>query len=204
MSIWNRLFGHMGIAVVGALAASGCAGAAVTTWNCNLSIPANSTGYFINVDARTFGTANVPGWDLQIYSDSAAPSIVFYCATNAGIQKGTPPFGLPAANLADCTVVGPSSPMTLGGPLEATFSVPTNGVWYLNAVNYFGFKFQAADGFVHYGYGTMTVGANANIRTLNSLTYDTTPGVAVTVECPAPGALALVGLCGLSGKRRRR
>ena len=205
MSIWNRLFSHKEIAVAAALAVSGYAGAAVTTWNCELSIPANSTGYFINVDARTYGTANVTGWDLQIYADSTAPSIVFYCATNAGIQRGTPPFGLPAANLPADTVVGSTSPMTLGGPIQATFSTggqQSGGVWYLNAVNYFGFKFQGADGFVHYGYGKMTVGANANVRTLNFLTYETTPGVGLIV--PAPGVLAMVGVAGLTRARRRR
>jgi MYXO-CTERM domain-containing protein len=49
----------------------------------------------------------------------------------------------------------------------------------------------------------MTVGANANTRTLNYLEYETVPGTAATVA-PAPGVLGLAGLCGLARSRRRR
>jgi MYXO-CTERM domain-containing protein len=49
----------------------------------------------------------------------------------------------------------------------------------------------------------MTVGANANTRTLNYLEYETTPG-APAIVAPAPGVLAIAGLCGLTRSRRRR
>lgn len=208
MSICNRLFSHTLLAVSAAVSLSGMASAAVSRWDCNLSVPANTTGLFFNVDARTSGTSNVPGWDLQIYSSAASPSIVFYFATGAGVAAGSAPSFTLAANLAPGTVVGATTFFSTlnDGATPATFygSGPSAiGMWYVNAVNYFGFKFIAADGFVHYGTAKMTVGANANTRTLNYLEYETTPGVAATVA-PAPGVLAIAGLCGLTRSRRRR
>jgi len=208
MSICNRLLSHTLLAVTAAVSLSGMASAAVSRWDCNLSIPANTTGLFFNVDTRTSGTSNVPGWDLQIYSNAASPSIVFFYATGAGVAAGSAPSYLPAANLAPGTVVGSSTFFTTSndGATPATFygSGPSAiGMWFVNAVNYFGFKFIASDGYVHYGFGQMTVGSNANVRTLNFLKWDTVPLAPITVD-PAPGVLAIAGLGGLARSRRRR
>jgi len=208
MSICNRLSRHTVLAVSAAVAISGVASAAVSRWDCNLSMPANTTGYFLNVDARTYGTSGVGGWDLQIYSNSASPSIVFNVSAGTGVQAGPSPFYMPVANLSGGTTVSAASYFTTisDGANAATFAsggATSGSVWYLNAVNYFGFKFIAADGYVHYGTAKMTVGANANTRTLNYLEYETTPGAAATVA-PAPGVLAIAGLCGLARSRRRR
>ena len=208
MSICNRLFSHTLLAVSAAVSLSGMTSAAVSRWDCNLSVPANTTGLFFNVDARTSGTSNVPGWDLQIYSNAASPSMVFNVSAGTGVQAGPSPFYMPVANLSGGTTVSAASYFTTisDGANAATFAsggATSGSVWYLNAVNYFGFKFIAADGYVHYGTAKMTVGANANTRTLNYLEYETTPGAAATVA-PAPGVLAIAGLCGLARSRRRR
>ena len=208
MSICNRLFSHTLLAVSAAVSLSGMTSAAVSRWDCNLSVPANTTGLFFNVDARTSGTSNVPGWDLQIYSNAASPSMVFNVSAGTGVQAGPSPFYMPVANLSGGTTVSAASYFTTisDGANAATFAsggATSGSVWYLNAVNYFGFKFIAADGYVHYGTAKMTVGANANTRTLNYLEYETTPGAAATVA-PAPGVLAIAGFCGLARSRRRR
>ena len=208
MSICNRLLSHTLLAVSAAVSFSATASAAISVWNCNLTIPANTTGLFFNVDGRTSGTSNVPGWDLQIYSSAGSPSIVFYFAPGAGVAAGSAPSFTLAANLAPGTVVGATTFFSTfnDGATPATFygSGPSAiGMWYVNAVNYFGFKFIAADGFVHYGFGQMTVGANPNTRTLNYLDYETVPGAPITVA-PAPGVLAIAGFCGLARSRRRR
>ena len=75
------------------------------------------------------------------------------------------------------------------------------GNWNLNSINYFGFRFAANTGAIHYGYGRMDVGANANVRTLKFIEWNETAGAAVVV--PAPGALALLGLAGFGRSRRR-
>jgi len=74
----------------------------------------------------------------------------------------------------------------------------------LNAANAFGFRFTAADGLTHYGYGIMTVGATMGVRTLTSVSYESVAatGIAV-VAAPAPGALAVLGLAGFASRRRR-
>jgi MYXO-CTERM domain-containing protein len=75
----------------------------------------------------------------------------------------------------------------------------------LNAANAFGFRFTAADGLTHYGYGIMTVGATMGVRTLTSVSYESVAATGITVvNVPAPGALALLGVAGLAGGRRRR
>ncbi len=77
------------------------------------------------------------------------------------------------------------------------------GNWNLNSTNYFGFRFAANSGAIHYGYGRMDVGASANVRTLKFIEWNDTPGAPVQVA-PAPGALALLGLAGFGRSRRRR
>jgi len=55
------------------------------------------------------------------------------------------------------------------------------GNWQLNAANRFGFRFTAADGLTHYGWGTMQVGAAITTRTITELAWETTAGVAIAV-----------------------
>jgi MYXO-CTERM domain-containing protein len=74
----------------------------------------------------------------------------------------------------------------------------------LNANNFFGFRFVGADSLTRYGYGVMAIGANMGTRTLVSLSYETVAGTGIEVGAiPAPGAIALLGLAGLAGRRRR-
>ena len=63
------------------------------------------------------------------------------------------------------------------GTGSTTFTTTNPGYWSLGADNYFGFRFTAADGSVHYGWGRMTMGSTQAIRTL------------VEVACAATRAL---------------
>jgi hypothetical protein len=72
----------------------------------------------------------------------------------------------------------------------------------LNAANYFGFRFVGGDGATRYGCGKMTMGATMGVRTLNFVMYESTAGAGF-MHIPAPGAIALLGLVGLTGRRRR-
>ena len=72
----------------------------------------------------------------------------------------------------------------------------------LNAANYFGFRFRGADALPHYGWGQFTIGATMGVRTLNFVSFQTTAATGINV-IPAPGAIALLGLAGLCGRRRR-
>ena len=196
----NRLVKHFGAAAAAATLV-GAANAAIVTWNCNLVVPNNIDGLYLNVETQVYGTiaSIVPGWDLNPYGTSttsmswfpptAAPS---GCVTGLG-QGGTT---VAVASLSAGTVVDAAS--TFGNTASSTSA----GGWMLNAANYFGFRFVTADGLTHYGCGKMTMGSSMGARTLDFVCYESTANAGITV-IPAPGAIALLGLVGLTGRRRR-
>lgn len=195
----NRLAAHFAVAAVATVVA-GAAQAAIVHWNANLVIPNNIDGQYINVETQTFGSAAVlvVGWDLNPYGTSTTAMSWFAAAAPSGCVMGFGQGGLTSsvASLSAGTLVGVAS--TFGG----TSSSVTAGGWVLNANNYFGFRFLAADGFTHYGWAVMSVGATMGVRTLVSVDFESTAGAGITVA-PAPGAIALLGLAGLAGRRRR-
>ena len=195
----TRFHRHIVAAAAVAMTAA-AANASVVTWNANLVIPNNIDGQYINVETQTFGSAagNVAGWDLNPYGTSTTAMSWFAAAAPSGCVMGLGQGGLTSAvaSLSAGTLV--SSASTFGN----TASSVTAGGWMLNSANYFGFRFLGADAGTHYGWGIMTVGATMGVRTLTSVTFETTAGASVTVA-PAPGALALLGLAGFAARRRR-
>ena len=199
MRISNRFEKHIVAAATVAMTAA-AANAALVTWNANLLIPNNIDGQYINVEMQTAGSAasNVAGWDLNPYGTSTTAMSWFAAAAPSGCVTGLGQGGttIAVASLSGGTLV--SSASTFGN----TASSVTAGGWMLNSANYFGFRFVGADAGTHYGWGIMTVGATMGVRTLTSVTFETTAGASVTVA-PAPGALALLGLAGFAARRRR-
>ena len=195
----NRLAAHFAVAAVATVVA-GAAQAAIVHWDANLVIPNNIDGQYINVETQTFGSAAglVAGWDLNPYGTSTTAMSWFAAAAPSGCVMGLGQGGLTAAvaSLSADTVVGVAS--TFGN----TASSVSAGGWVLNANNYFGFRFLGADALTHYGWGVFSVGATMGVRTLVSVEFESTAGASVTVA-PAPGAIALLGLAGLAGRRRR-
>ncbi len=202
MSISNRLEKHFAVcaAAVATVACVGTANAALVTWNANLVIPNNIDGQYINVETQVAGSAAglVAGWDLNPYGTSTTAMSWFAAAAPSGCVTGLGQGGttIAVASLSAGTLV--SSASSFGN----TASSVTAGGWKLNQANYFGFRFLGADAGTHYGWGIMTVGATMGVRTLTSVTFETTAATGVTVV-PAPGALALLGLAGLATRRRR-
>ena len=195
----NRLVKHFGAAAAAATLV-GAANAALVTWNCNLVVPNNIDGQYINVETQVAGSAAglVAGWDLNPYGTSTTAMSWFAAAAPSGCVTGLGQGGttVAVASLSAGTVVGSAS--TYGN----TASSVTAGGWVLNSANYFGFRFLGADALTHYGFGKMTIGATMGVRTLNFVTFESTGATSVTVV-PAPGAIALLGLAGLVGRRRR-
>ena len=207
MSIDIRIGGRgcAAIAVTAVITVS--ANAAVTRWNCNLNIPATSAGLFINVQTQVSGTttAAVLGWDFNLYTTSqSTASLTMYGYLGTKFMRAPDQFGYWPGNLPAGTLVGPpSSWLPEGQDYSAVFSsVGQAGNWNYNSTNYFGFKFQVSTGATHYGYGRMDVGANANIRTLKWIEWETTPQTGLPVV-PAPGILAAIGLVRCISLRRR-
>jgi len=203
MRISNRFEKHIVAAATVAMSAA-AANASVVNWNCNLVVPQNSIGIYINVESQAYGYTpdQAPGWDINPYG-SNSDYLAWYqtdyfsgCVLGLG-QSGTLEG---VANLANGTRVDGTSVYSY----ESGESSVAKGGWVLNGANAFGFRFIAADGLAHYGYGVMTIGANMGIRTLTSVSYESDAGVGITVvSVPAPGALALLGLAGFAGRRRR-
>ena len=196
----NRLHKYRALAAVATAAVVATSNASVVTWNINQVVPNNIDGLYINVEAQTFGSAAsaVAGWDINPYGTSTLALSWFGAAAPSGCVMGLGQGGTTSAvaSLSGGTLV--SSASTFGN----TASSVTAGGWMLNSANYFGFRFLGADALTHYGWGIMTVGATMGVRTLTSVTFETTAATGVTVA-PAPGALALLGLAGLATRRRR-
>jgi MYXO-CTERM domain-containing protein len=204
-SVSDRLGRHFAACAVAVAAAATSANAAIITWNINAAIPANFDGLYINIASQTTGaTAGATaGWDINPYG---ATTLQFFASGSAPnpttTYVRTQSSGGPSS-LAVGTVIGASS--TYANSTTAVISsagVGSNG-WAINSINYFGFRFNPGStaGVVRYGYGVMQVGATAAARTLLSVSYEDS-GASITV--PAPGALALLGVAGLVGARRRR
>lgn len=195
----NRLAAHFAVAAVATVVA-GAAQAAIVHWDANLVIPNNIDGLYINVETRVAASAAglAAGWDLNPYGTSTTAMSWFAAAAPSGCVMGLGQGGTTSAvaSLSAGTLV--SSASTFGN----TASSVTAGGWVLNSNNYFGFRFLGADALTHYGWGIMSIGATMGVRTLVSVEFETTAGASVTVA-PAPGAIALLGLAGLAGRRRR-
>ena len=190
---------EMHFAAAAALCAAGAANAAVVAWeNCNLVIPNTIDGLYINVQARTTGSAGsvVAGWDINPYS---ATSLTWFNATGTGMMRYPGVTTGSAGNLAQGTVIGASG--SFGSGAVTVGSLPGN--WVLNSVNIFGFRFVAADGGTKYGYGTFQIGSSISgaDRMITNLYFEDS-GASITVV-PAPGALALLGVAGMASRRRR-
>ena len=195
----NRIVKHFCAAAVAATVV-GAANAAIVTWNVNLVIPNNIDGLYLNVETQVAASAAglAPGWDLNPYGTSTTSMSWFGAAAPNGCVTGLGQGGttVAVASLSAGTLVSAAS--TFGN----TACSVTAGGWVLNAANYFGFRFLGADAATHYGFGKMTMGSTMGVRTLDFVCYESTANAGITV-IPAPGAIALLGLVGLTGRRRR-
>jgi len=209
-----RLEKHIAAAAAVAVAAS--ANAAVVTWNVSQVVGATVDGLSMNVETgQTYDGANAntafPGWDINPYGPS---NVRFFWSQTAngpsagvrlntvagGTSSGTTCSSLPVGFVIGSTLVGGASGASFGTG-NASFTTTAQGKWTLNALNYFSFRFTNAAGQLRYGFGVMQVGATATDRTLVSVSYETSGG---SITIPAPGALALLGVAGLVGTKRRR
>ena len=148
-------------------------------------------------------STTIGGWDINPYGATTLNFFASATAQNpATTYVRTQASGGPSS-LAGGTIIGAAS--TYANSTTSVISatgVGSNG-WTINAINYFGFRFyNEGTGAINYGYGAMHVGATAATRTLLFVDYGDA-GESVTVV-PAPGAIALLGVAGLVGARRRR
>lgn len=193
MNLQSRLATHF--AAAAALAAlTATATAQVATQVINQVVPANIDGLYVNVETGGTGSTGgtTPGWDINPYSASA---MQFFSSTGGGYMR------FPGVT------TGAGGSLAVGNVIDATGSWNTAvtavtfgvnpGNWTLNADNYFGFRFIAADAQVHYGWGRMTMGASATVRTLREVHWQMTANAPITVDAGVTQAYG-TGCAGLS------
>lgn len=159
--------------------------AQLVTWlGCNIPVPNNIDGVYINVETRQSGPtgASVAGWDINPYS---ATALTWFNAAGTGMMRYPGVTTGSAGNLADRPdwVVGPSG--SFGSGTVIVGSAPGN--WHLNSVNMFGFRFIASDGLTRYGMGTFEIGSaiNGADRMITNIFYEASPGVPI-MQCLTP------------------
>lgn len=202
----NRLMKHFGAAAAAATVVGAANAAIVWSGVVNLDIPASTNGLYLNVvngannlPAPGGAGGTVPGWDINPWS---ATGLSFF---NSGIgntyvrASGT----AGVSNLAPGFLI--SSTSTYGsGAAQAT---GTNAFVVNSANNIVGFKFiNESTGATHYGWFRVSLGATLSSvpRSVVEYAYESVAGASIEAGAiPAPGALALLGLAGLAGRRRR-
>ena len=208
----SRLEKHIvaAAAVAAGVAASANAGI-VYSGVINFACAVDIDGCYINVQTGVFSNgpgSGVPGWDVNPYSSGGGMN--FFNSTGGGQMRYPGVTTGPAGNLALGTSIGATG----------SFNTSTTGVvfgsaagnWKYSAENVIGFRFVSSAGTTHYGWMRFLMGAAGSAgtsmtRTVVDYGYESTAGVSILAGAgavPAPGALALLGVAGLAGARRRR
>lgn len=200
----------------GTLGGAAGANGALVNWNCNIAFSHNSTNYGTYIDvigqqAQTtaaYTNATIP-YALQLWGSSSTLAVNGNSSpsTFLGSAAVKAPTGTSngAASLAIGTVVGSAQAWATFG---ASINKTTTGYSWTNAAgntNYVGFRMKNAGGATLYGWAKITLNTGSNRNgTVTQIVYDDS-GASVTVgTVPAPGALALLGVAGIVGSRRRR
>ena len=212
MRISNRFEKHVVAAAAVAMGAAAAANAAVVySGVVNFACAVDIDGCYINVQTNQLSNgpgSGVPGWDVNPYSSGGGMN--FFNSTGGGQMRYPGVTAGPAGNLALGTSIGSTG----------SFNTSTTGVvfgaaagnWQYSAENVIGFRFVAAAGTTHYGWMRFLMGAAGSsgtsmTRTVVDYGYESVAGTAILAGAgavPAPGAIALLGVAGLAGGRRRR
>ncbi|MBL9150398.1 MAG: hypothetical protein JNM94_17065 [Phycisphaerae bacterium] len=204
MNLQNRLAKHFAVAATAAAGVAGASNAGVIySGVVNINIPATTNGLYLNVvngqinEPGNGGGSTVPGWDINPWSTSFGLFSPTNPSGGAYATLGANLFNLPALT----TISAASTFGSLG-------STTNNGQWNLNSANNIvGFRFQneANGNAIHYGWFRVAFGATIGSRTLVEYAYEDVAGGSIAAGAiPAPGAFALLGLAGLSARRRRQ
>ena len=211
MRLSNRFEKHVLVAAAVAMGATAAANAAIVySGVVNFSCAIDIDGTYINVETGQLTNgpgAGVPGWDVNPYRAGTGSGMNFFSPTGGGMVSAVAGTG-PAINLAAGTLIGSTSNFSSS---TATMSFgAAAGQWQYASNNIVGFRFVSSAGTTHYGWmrflmGSQPASGNLVTRTVVDFAYESVAGGSIAAGAvPAPGALALLGVAGLAGKRRRR
>ena len=206
----NRLAKHFGAAAAAAVVVGSANAAVVYSGVINFVCAVDIDGCYINVQTNALSNgpgSGVPGWDVNPYSSGGGMN--FFNSTGGGQMRFPGVTTGPAGNQALGTTIGSTG----------SFNTSTTGVvfgaaagnWQYSAQNIIGFRFVAAAGTTHYGWMRFAMGAAGSsgtsmTRTVVDYGWESVAGTSIAAGAgiiPAPGAIALLGLAGLAGRRRR-
>ena len=208
----NRLAKHFGAAAAAAVVVGSSNAAIVYSGVLNFSCAVDIDGCYINVETGVLSNGpgtGVPGWDVNPYSTSGGMN--FFNSTGGGQMRRPGVTTGTAGNLALGTVIGAAGSYNTGtgNVYGTTAATGLNGGWTYSSENIIGFRFVAAAGTTHYGWMRFAMGAAGSAgtsmtRTVVDFAYESDAGASIGAGVvPAPGAIALLGLAGLAGRRRR-
>jgi MYXO-CTERM domain-containing protein len=208
----NRLAKHFGAAAAAAVVVGSSNAAIVYSGVLNFSCAVDIDGCYINVETGQLSNgpgSGVPGWDVNPYSTSGGMN--FFNSTGGGQMRRPGVTTGTAGNLALGTVIGAAGSYNTGtgNVYGTTAATGLNGGWTYSSENIIGFRFVAAAGTTHYGWMRFAMGAAGSAgtsmtRTVVDFAYESDAGASIGAGVvPAPGAIALLGLAGLAGRRRR-
>jgi MYXO-CTERM domain-containing protein len=207
----SRLEKHIVAAAAVAAGVAASANAAIVySGVLNFACAIDIDGTYINVETNQLTNgpgSGVPGWDVNPYRSSSGSGMNFFSPTGGGMVSAAAGVG-PALNLAAGTLIGSTSNFSSSTATIAFGSAA--GQWQYGTNNIVGFRFVSSAGTTHYGWMRFLMGAqpasgNLVTRTVVDFAYESVAGASIEAGAvPAPGALALLGVAGLAGARRRR
>jgi MYXO-CTERM domain-containing protein len=207
----SRLEKHIVAAAAVAAGVAASANAAIVySGVVNFSCAIDIDGTYINVETGQLTNgpgAGVPGWDVNPYRSSSGSGMNFFSPTGGGMVSAAAGVGS-ALNLAAGTLIGSTSNFSSSTATIAFGSAA--GQWQYGTNNIVGFRFVSSAGTTHYGWMRFLMGAqpatgNLVTRTVVDFAFESVAGASIEAGAvPAPGALALLGVAGLAGARRRR
>jgi MYXO-CTERM domain-containing protein len=169
----------------------------------NLNVPATFDGLYLNFVTGATGSSggSTAGWDIDPWV-SGGNWLFFTNGNGANPDGGVVGAGGAVSNLATGTMISGASSFLTG----STPNLTTN---FAGQTGFIGVRFvnEANANQIHFGWVHMTVGATGGTAsTIIDWAYESQAGVGIAAGAgiPAPGALALLGLAGLVGSRRRR
>ena len=212
MRISNRFEKHIVAAATVAMSAAAANAAVVYSGVVNFACAIDIEGCYINVETNTLTNGlgeDAPGWDVNPYRGSIGSGMNFLGSFGGGMVSAATGVGSPG-NLAGGTSIGASS--DYNSSISTAVFGSAAGSWQYGTNNLVGFRFVAAAGTTHYGWMRFLMGSQPAIgnrvtRTVVDFGYESVAGESILAGAgtvPAPSALALLGIAGLAGARRRR